>query len=132
MHLLDTSACIRLLNGTSPQLARRLAAEDPREVSLCAIVQAELCFGARKSQRVEHNLAVLRRFFAAFECLPFDPLAAEHYGVIRADLERHGRPIGPNDLLIAAIARARDAVLVSANTGEFARIPGLRLVNWES
>lgn len=63
---------------------------------------------------------------------PFDDACAEHYGVLRADLERSGCPVGPNDMLIAATARAHDAVLVTANTNEFRRIVGLRVTNWEA
>jgi tRNA(fMet)-specific endonuclease VapC len=65
------------------------------------------------------------------ETVAFDDRSAEHYGLIRADLEREGRPIGPNDLLIAATARARDLTLVTRNTDEFRRVVALRLENWE-
>ena len=67
-----------------------------------------------------------------FACLPFDGRAADAYGSIRADLEREGRPIGPNDLLIAATALAHSLTLVTHNTSEFNRVPGLSLVDWES
>lgn len=70
-------------------------------------------------------------FFAPQQNLPFDDLCAEHYALVRTDLLAQGTPIGPNDLLIAAIARAHDAVLVTHNTGEFGRMIGLRLEDWE-
>ena len=131
MFLLDTNACIRILNGSSPAVAARLQATSPGEVRLCAVVKAELVYGARKSARVEDNLRLLRRFFAPFVSLPFDDRCAEEAGIIRLDLERSGRPIGPNDLLIAATARAYDLALVTHNVREFSRIPGLRIDDWE-
>lgn len=131
MYLLDTNACIRFLNGTSPALTRRLRAHSPTEIRLSAVVEAELLAGARKSARVEENLDLLRRFFEPLVSLPFDHRCAEEYGQIRTDLERQGTPIGPNDLLIAATARAHDLVLVTHNTGELSRVAGLRLADWE-
>ena len=130
MFLLDTNVCIRILNGASAALVVRLRETGPASIRLCSVVKAELLFGARHSARVEHNLRLLDRFFAPYESLPFDDRAAEHYGTIRAELRAIGRPIGPNDLLIAAIARAHDAVLVTNNTDEFRRVVGLRLDDW--
>ena len=132
MFLLDTNACIRVLNGSSETLVAELRRHSPSEILLSSIVKAELLFGARKSRRVEHNLTLLERFFAPFATAPFDDRCAEHYGLLRADLERLGHPIGPNDMLIAATARAHDAVLVTANTSEFQRVVGLRISNWEA
>src|SRR3990167_1680598 len=111
MYLLDTNACIRILNDSSASLAGRLRQHDPSDIRLCSVVKAELFYGARRSSRVSENLRLLQRFFAPFICLSFDDRCAEHYGLIRADLERAGTPIGPNDLMIAATARAYDLVL---------------------
>ena len=132
MFLLDTNVCIRILNGSSPPVAARLQATNPAEVRLSSVVKAELLYGARKSKRVDDNLRLLRRFFMPFVSLPFDDRCAEEAGLIRLDLERSGRPIGPNDLLIAASARAHDLVLVTHNGREFGRIVGLRVEDWES
>ena len=129
MFLLDTNVCIGLLKGQAP-LADRLRRLPPSEIAVCSVVVAELLYGARKSQRVAENLAVLRRFLAPFRSLPFDDRAAEDYGSIRADLERAGAPVGPNDLMIASIARAHDCVLVSRDSGAFSRIVGLRWESW--
>lgn len=131
MFLLDTNACIGVLNGTQPGIAARMHDLDPSEVALCSIVKSELIYGARRSQQVEPNLRLLERFFEPLASLPFDDRCAEEAGLIRADLAAQGKPIGPNDLLIAATARAHDATLVTHNTREFARITGLRLVDWE-
>lgn len=128
--MLDTDAAIALINGREDAVGW-LTERRPDEVSLSSVSKAELYFGARKSQRVEHNLSVLRRFFEPFGSLVFDDRAAEEYGVIRADLERAGTPIGPNDLLISAIARSRDLTLVSLNYGEFSRVAGLRLQGFD-
>ncbi len=131
-YLLDTNACIGILNGTVPALVTRLAQQDVRQVRLCAVVKAELLHGARKSARVGENLTLLARFFTPFASLPFDDRAADHYGQIRADLERAGTPIGAHDLLIAAIARAHDVTLITHNLREFTRVVGLRVEDWEA
>ena len=94
MHLLDTNACIGVLNGSSPTLVSRMEQYDPAEICLCSVVRAELLYGARQSTRVHDNLTVLQQFFEPFTSLPFDDACAEHYGLIRADLAREGRPIG--------------------------------------
>jgi len=132
VYLLDTNACIHLLNGTAPALAARLRRESPGTVCLCSVVKAELYHGARRSSRVAENLTLLGRFFEPFRSLPLDDRCAEHYGQIRSDLEREGRLIGPNDLMIAATARANDLTLVTHNAAEFARVPGLPLEDWET
>jgi tRNA(fMet)-specific endonuclease VapC len=132
VYLLDTNACIRFLNGTSPPLVQRLRGTPPTLVRLSCVVKAELLYGARRSARVADNLRLLRRFFAAFTSVPFDDRCAEASGAIRADLDHAGTPIGPNDLLIAATARAHEAVLVSHNTREFSRVAGLQIEDWEA
>ena len=131
MYLLDTNACIRILNKESDLLIERVKAQAPKSIRLCSVVKAELVFGARKSKKVAPNLQLLTKFFEPFTSLPFDDLCAAHYGMIRADLERQGNPIGPNDLLIAAIAKAHDLVLVTHNAREFVRVAGLQVEDWE-
>lgn len=130
-YLLDTNACIRILDGSSSRLVQALQKRSAGEVRLCSVVKAELLFGARKSLRSSENLKLLDDFFAPFESLPFDDRCAERYGSVRAELERTGRPIGPNDLLIASIALVHGDVLVTHNLAEFSRVPGLRLEDWE-
>jgi len=131
MYLLDTNACIRILNGTSERLAGRLRQHEPGELRLCSVVKAELLYGARRSTRAADNLRLLTRFFEPFVCLPFDDLCAERYGVIRAELERVGQPIGPNDLMIAATGLAHALTVVTHDTDEFSRIAGLQVEDWE-
>ena len=131
-YLLDTNVCIRVLNGSSASVIDRLKRVDPSEIGTCAVVRAELIFGARKSTHVAENLRLVETFFEPFVCLPFDETAADAYGSIRADLERAGRPIGPNDLLIAATALAHDLTVVTHNISEFGRVPGLKVDDWET
>jgi tRNA(fMet)-specific endonuclease VapC len=130
MYVLDTNVCIELLNARDPALIDRFRRHRPADLVLCSIVRAELLWGARRSRRVEANLERVKAFAAPLRTLPFDDLCAEHYGIIRADLAAQGTPIGHNDTLIAAIARAHDAVLVTHNVKEFGRITGLRLQDW--
>ncbi|MGB0680814.1 MAG: type II toxin-antitoxin system tRNA(fMet)-specific endonuclease VapC [Polyangiales bacterium] len=130
--LLDTNVCIQLLNGSSTSVAARFRATAPAQVHLCAIVKAELLYGARKSRRTHANLSHLARFFGPLSSDPFDDAAAEHYGSIRAELAAAGCVIGANDLCIAAIARSRDRVLVTHNHCEFSRIVGLRVEDWQA
>jgi tRNA(fMet)-specific endonuclease VapC len=132
MYLLDTNACIQLWQRGNPAIRQRFFAHSPSEIALCSIVKAELLFGARRSQRIERNMQLLHQFFAPLQSLPFNDNCIEQFALIRADLVAQGKPIGPNDLLIASIARAHDAVLVSHNTGEFGRVAGLRIEDWET
>jgi tRNA(fMet)-specific endonuclease VapC len=131
IYLLDSNACIQLLNHRQSPVEQHLAQHTPAHIALCNVVKGELLYGAYRSQRVEANLHLLHAFFAPFASLPLNDAAAEHYGQIRADLMAKGTPIGPNDLLIAAIARAHDAILITHNTGEFGRVAGLRIEDWE-
>jgi len=130
--LLDTNVCIRVLNGSCRSVVERLERLDPVDVAISAIVKAELTYGARKSRHVAANLRLVEAFSEPFVCLPFDGRAADVYGSIRADLEREGRLIGPNDLLIAATALAHSLTLVTHNLSEFGRVPGLSVEDWEA
>jgi tRNA(fMet)-specific endonuclease VapC len=132
MYLLDTNACIRVLNDTSVVLVARLRTVDPSSIRVSSVTRAELMFGVRRSARVAENLRLLERFLAPLISLPFDDRCADCYALLRADLAARGRPIGPNDMLIAATALAHDLTLVTHNTREFARVTGLRFDDWEA
>ena len=132
MYLLDTNACIHILNGSSPDLIARLHRHRPSEIRLCSVVKAELLYGARRSARPAQNLRLLEELFATVGSLAFDDDGAAHAGAIRHDLERAGTPIGAHDLMIAATAMANDTVLVTHNVGEFSRVLGLKLEDWEA
>ena len=127
-YLLDTNACIALLNNTSPPLTVRVRERSPAEIALPSPVAYELYYGAYKSRHSSRNLALLDQM--AFEIVPFDAADARMAGEIRSRLEAVGRPIGPYDLLIAGQAFARGLVLVTANTREFHRVEGLRCEDW--
>ena len=130
-YLLDTNACIELLNERDTPIARKLALIAPQAIVLCSVVKAELYHGAYKSNRRESNLKLLARFFQRFTSLHFDDNAAEQYGILRGTLEKQGTLIGPNDLLIASIALANNVTLVTHNTNEFKRVPSLQMEDWQ-
>jgi tRNA(fMet)-specific endonuclease VapC len=131
-YLLDTNTCVQYLRyGTASPVAGKLASAKPGEAVLCSIVLGELLFGAWRSQDAAKNLVDVQTFGAGFQSLPFDDPAAYVYAEIRADLAAKGTPIGPNDMLIAAIARANGLILVTHNTSEFCRVVGLSLEDWQ-
>jgi tRNA(fMet)-specific endonuclease VapC len=131
MFLLDTNVCIQFLNKKSQRLIAKLTAIEPEEVFLCSIVKAELFYGAFKSNNPLRTLRIQKEFCGRFESLPFDDRAAEVYGEIRSNLEQKGQIIGPNDLIIAAIARANDLTLITHNGKEFGRVEGLNVEDWQ-
>lgn len=127
--MLDTNICIRVLRDRPPSARERFnAAAD--SICISAITLAELFHGAAKSAKPEHNRNEVERLAARLEVLPFDEAAADHFGNIRAELERRGSPIGPYDLMIAGHARSRGLVVVTGNLGEFRRVDGLRSEDW--
>ena len=126
--LLDTNACIGLLNNTSPLLQRRIRRHAPSEFGISAIVAYELYYGAYKSRQIDRNVALLDRM--AFEVVPFEAADARMAGAVRRELEAIGRPLGPYDLLIAGQARARQLLLITANSREFMRVEGLHWEDW--
>ena len=129
MILLDTYICIYVINMRPPQVLARFREYRLGEIGICSVVAAELAYGVAKS-RSARNRSALEMFLAPLEVLPFDQAAVWAYGDLRASLEREGQPIGALDTMIAAHALSVDAPLVTHNTREFARVPGLRLENW--
>jgi tRNA(fMet)-specific endonuclease VapC len=103
----------------------------PDDIAICSVVKAELLFCALRSAQKESNYQLLQKFFSPLHSFEFDDNAAEHYAQIRADLTAQGNLIGANDLMIAAIARANKATLITHNTGEFSRVQGLLIQDWE-
>ena len=127
--LLDTNICIYALKQDRAVL-ERLLAERPIDVGLSVITEAELRTGAAKSASPARTTRLLENFLRPLSVLDFTSNDARAYADVRARLERAGTPIGPLDTLIAAQALSRQLTLVSNNTREFKRIPGLRLENW--
>ena len=130
MLLLDTCVCIEFLCGSMPGVLKALRSHDPREIMVPAVVEAELRLGALKSAKPQENLLKTELFLDPFERTTFDSRCAEEYASIRAEFETHGKTIGPNDLMIAATAKAHGATLVTNNVREFERVPGLKVESW--
>lgn len=131
MYLLDTNACIHVLNDSHASVVERFTNESPATIRVCSVVKAELLYGARKSRQTARVLESLEAFLDPIASLPFDDDCAHEYGRIRADLERAGTPIGASDTMIAAIARHHDLTVVTHNLDEFTRVVGLRVQDWE-
>lgn len=130
MWVLDTDICIALIKRQPPKLIGQLKKHKPGDVAISSITLAELSFGVSKSAQADKNRAALDQFLLPLEVLPFDDVAAECYGPIRAALEASGTPIGPLDTLIASHALSINATIVTNNVREFSRVQGLRVENW--
>ncbi|MBX3066636.1 MAG: type II toxin-antitoxin system VapC family toxin [Anaerolineae bacterium] len=130
-YLLDTNTCIRYLNGRSPVVFQRLNDTPEADVCVCSVVKFELRYGALRSNYVEKTLAQQEKFLNRYKSLPFDDAAHLHAAKIRADLASAGTPIGPYDLLIAAIALANSLIVITHNTAEFGRVAELKIEDWE-
>jgi tRNA(fMet)-specific endonuclease VapC len=129
-YLLDSNAVIALLNDTDSPLADRIRLYKPGDIGISSIVIHELFYGAFKSKRSENNIALIDAL--RLEVLDFDKEDARQSGELRAALAALGTPIGPYDTLIAGQAQARNMILITHNTGEFARIPGLHIEDWQA
>lgn len=128
-YLLDTNILIAALKGL-PQVREKLEATALSDIVLSPIVLGELEHGVEKSQQRQRNRDRLARVVEGLPLIPLDARASEHYGIVRAQLERQGSPIGANDYWIAAQALSLDVVLVTDNVGEFSRVPELSMENW--
>lgn len=128
-YMLDTNICIYAIKNRPEAVLARLRAHEAAGIGLSSISVAELFLDAEKSGSAR-NMVALRHFLEPLEIVDFDPMAAETYGRLRNTLEKVGTPIGPLDTQIAAHALALGVVLVTNNTREFARVPGLPIENW--
>jgi tRNA(fMet)-specific endonuclease VapC len=128
-YMLDTNICSYVIKNRPAALRERF---DQLAEALCisTITLGELLYGVQKSARRSQNLEAVEQFTARLEVLPFSVKAAAHFGQIRAELARAGRPGGAYDMLIAAHARSEGLVLITNNVREFQRMPGLRIENW--
>ena len=134
-YLLDTNACIALINGTEVAVRRRFrrAVRKNDVILLSSIVAFELWYGVRKSQRKDTNTQRLEAFFAGpFGWVEFEEEDAREAGTVRAELESAGKPIGAYDVLLAGQARRRGATLVTSNAREFGRVRHLSWEDWAS
>ena len=131
-YMLDTNTVVYVLNARPRHQAviERFRQEDSRDMVVSSITLAELRYGIEKSGQRDSNLAALRRVLDALNVVAFEERAADRYGAVRARLEAAGQPIGPLDTLIATHALCLDLILVTNNTREFSRVPGLRVETW--
>ena len=128
MKLLDTDVCIEILRGNARVIERRR--RTPDEVATTWITACELAYGAAKSRAPEPNRALVMAFLATLPILELDWAAAERFGRLKADLERAGNRVADADLLIAAIALARGAGLITGNRRHYERVPELGIEDW--
>ncbi|MEO1207975.1 MAG: type II toxin-antitoxin system VapC family toxin [Cyanobacteria bacterium J06638_20] len=129
-YLLDTNICIYIIKQKPADVLARFQSHPPTDISISSITIAELEYGACKSQQVDKNRAALQQFLLPLTIIDFNAEATQIYGQVRAELSRQGCIIGAMDLLIAAQALSQDLTLVTNNTHEFSRVPGLKLENW--
>ena len=128
-YLLDTNIVIYVIKRR-PIAALQLFNDQAGHMAISSITLAELLHGVEKSNAPARSLAAVEDFCSRLDLLPYGPKAAQHYGSIRAALEKRGQPIGVNDLHIAAHARSEGLTLVSNNLREFERVEALQLANW--
>jgi tRNA(fMet)-specific endonuclease VapC len=129
-HLLDTCICVFLIRQKLPEIRKRFEAHALGDLGISSITESELRFGAEKSADPARNHRQLDHLLLTLPVLPYDAGCAIYYGKVRAQLEKAGTPIGSMDLLIAAHALALGSTLVTNNTGEFLRVPGLKVEDW--
>jgi tRNA(fMet)-specific endonuclease VapC len=127
--MLDTNIIIYIMKNRPKQVKDRFTLHNG-QMCISSVTLGELVFGAEHSQQTDRNLADIEEMTARIEVLPFEDKAAYHFGRIRSDLYRMGRPIGPYDMMIAGHARASAMILVTNNGKEFERVPGLQVENW--
>ena len=128
--MLDTNICIYIIKNNPISVRQKFEKISASNLVLSTVTLAELRYGAEKSQAREKAIKAIDQLSRHIQIAELDEVVAEHYANIRAQLEREGKPIGNNDLWLAAHARAKDWILVSNNTREFERVVGLRLDNW--
>ena len=129
-YILDTNICIYIIKKKPSQVFEKFKDLPLGSVGISSITLAELAYGVKKSVQSEKNQIALNQFLVPLDIVEFDANAAIEYGIIRAELERAGTPIGPLDMLIASHAKSLDLTLVTNNEKEFKRVDGLAIENW--
>lgn len=129
-YLLDTNICIYIAKNQPVAVRERFERHSLQALAMSTVTLGELRFGAEKSQARERAMATIEQLAQLIQPCALPMTAAEHYGSIRAALQKQGLPIGNNDLWLAAHARAEGWILVTNNVREFARVPGLQVENW--
>jgi tRNA(fMet)-specific endonuclease VapC len=131
IYPLDSNVWVVLLRRSSPLVAARFRAADPSDLRVCSVVVAELRYGCARSAKAAVNRAAVDALLAPYPSLPYDDAATDHFVAVRRHLEQLGQQIGPYDMQIAAIALANGCTLVTHNTAEFGRVPGLVIEDWQ-
>ncbi|MDC0003322.1 tRNA(fMet)-specific endonuclease VapC [Porticoccaceae bacterium] len=130
-YMLDTNIVIYTIKNR-PSIVKAAFEKHYGQMCISSVSLMELIYGAEKSSNSERNLQDIEGLAARLDVLNYDEIAAAHSGQLRAELARAGTPIGPYDQMIAGHARSKGLILVTNNTREFERVPGLRLENWIS
>jgi len=128
-YMLDTNICIQVIKDRPERLRQRFN-RFAEQMCISSITLAELFYGAEKSKRQTANFAAIEQIRGQLTVLPFADRPAHQFAMIKCELERKGKPIGPYDLLIAGHARSEGLTLVTNNEREFRRVEGLRIENW--
>ena len=129
-YMFDTNICIYIIKQKPQKVLKRFRKVQVSEIGISSITLSELEYGVMKSTKPVQNRLALAQFTAPIEIAAYDDVAAQHYGIIRAHLERQGTPIGSLDMLIAAHALSLNSVLITNNESEFKRISNLKIENW--
>ena len=130
-YLIDTNICIYIMNKRPAAVIKKFKQFELSKIGISTITVSELQYGVAKSTHRKKNEVRLAEFLAPLEILTYDEMAASVYGDIRYQLEKHGQPIGPLDLLIAAHAISKGLVLITNNDREFKRIEKLQVESWK-
>ncbi len=128
-YMLDTNIVIYTIKNR-PEQVRELFKKHQGQMCISSVTWGELVYGTERSSRPESNLADIEGLAARLEILSFDNQEAVHFGQLRAELYKQGKPIGPYDMMIAGHARSLGLILVTNNEKEFEWVLGLRLENW--
>lgn len=128
--MLDTNTASYVIKGSAPSIDTRLRKLDVMQVCISAVTRAELRFRVRRLSSAARLAAAVEKFLSGVHTLAWDEVAADQFAEVRAELERGGTPIGSMDTMIAANAKAVNAVLVTNNVKHFRRVKGLAIENW--
>ena len=128
-YLLDTNIVIYVLKRR-PKAVLEIFNRNAIRMAISSITLSELIYGAEKSPNMDKNLEAIEEFVSHLDVLPYDAKASQHYGQIKAALEKRGEIIGENDIHIAAHAISQGLILVTNNLREFKRVPNLARENW--
>ena len=128
--MLDTNICIYIIKQKPESVLKKFTSLAIDDICISSITLSELTYGVQKSQHKQKNIAALEEFVTPLIVAPFDDLAANTYGEVRANLERQGTPIGSLDTMIAAHAITMNTILVTNNEREFNNVSNLKLANW--